>query len=196
MILNKENQRYFLRHSTRTYRAYWSHCAVFCSFAYSTSLLDHEGPFFFHYAVFCLFKVDSGVLETGIFIFIGFGCFGVHFSKEVSTQESRWRFGQDDREYMIGRWIWESGRNYCVMKTAKGAKIFSAAVAATIDSQQTGKDGEEKLKMHTHSYCCLDHAQLKPVSVVIDFTDPSMVYDNVKQDSSCSKCLPFVGRIL
>ncbi|XP_058105083.1 uncharacterized protein LOC131248683 isoform X4 [Magnolia sinica] len=66
---------------------------------------------------------------------------------------------------------------------AKGAKIFSAAVAATIDSQQIGKDGEEKLKMHTHSYCCLDYVQLKPVSVVIDFTDPSMVYDNVKQVS-------------
>ncbi|XP_058105098.1 uncharacterized protein LOC131248683 isoform X6 [Magnolia sinica] len=91
-----------------------------------------------------------------------------------------------DREYVIGRWIWESGRNYCVMKTAKGAKIFSAAVAATIDSQQIGKDGEEKLKMHTHSYCCLDYVQLKPVSVVIDFTDPSMVYDNVKQHNEDS----------
>ncbi|XP_058105068.1 uncharacterized protein LOC131248683 isoform X2 [Magnolia sinica] len=69
---------------------------------------------------------------------------------------------------------------------AKGAKIFSAAVAATIDSQQIGKDGEEKLKMHTHSYCCLDYVQLKPVSVVIDFTDPSMVYDNVKQHNEDS----------
>eukprot|EP01018_Ginkgo_biloba_P003438 Gb_11908 [translate_table: standard] len=43
--------------------------------------------------------------------------------------------------------------------TAKGAKVFNAAVAATADSQQNGKDGEEKLKLHTHSYCCLDYAQ-------------------------------------
>lgn len=45
-------------------------------------------------------------------------------------------------------------------QTAKGAKIFSAAVAATIDSQQTTKEGEEKIKLHTHSYCCLDYAQV------------------------------------
>ncbi|XP_022759084.1 general transcription factor IIE subunit 1-like [Durio zibethinus] len=44
-------------------------------------------------------------------------------------------------------------------ETAKGAKIYSAAVAATGDSQQGGKDGEEKIKLHTHSYCCLDYAQ-------------------------------------
>ncbi|KAF3324159.1 general transcription factor IIE subunit 1 [Carex littledalei] len=44
--------------------------------------------------------------------------------------------------------------------SAKGAKIFSAAVAAaTGDGHQTGKEGDEKVKMHTHSYCCLDYAQ-------------------------------------
>lgn len=48
-------------------------------------------------------------------------------------------------------------------ETAKGAKIFSAAIAATADGQQTGKDGEEKIKMHTHSYCCLDYAQIYDV---------------------------------
>nr|DAD35239.1 TPA_asm: hypothetical protein HUJ06_005879 [Nelumbo nucifera] len=48
-------------------------------------------------------------------------------------------------------------------ETAKGAKIFSAAVAATSDGQQTGKEGEEKQKMHTHSYCCLDYAQIYDV---------------------------------
>lgn len=47
-----------------------------------------------------------------------------------------------------------------LLQTAKGAKIFSAAIAATGDGQQTGKDGEEKMKMHTHSYCCLDYAQV------------------------------------
>lgn len=44
-------------------------------------------------------------------------------------------------------------------QTAKGAKIYSAAVAATADGQ-TGKEGEEKVKLHTHSYCCLDYAQV------------------------------------
>ncbi|GKV23620.1 hypothetical protein SLEP1_g33326 [Rubroshorea leprosula] len=48
-------------------------------------------------------------------------------------------------------------------ETAKGAKIYSAAVAATGDGQQTGKEGEEKIKLHTHSYCCLDYAQIYDV---------------------------------
>ncbi|WJX30668.1 hypothetical protein P8452_19180 [Trifolium repens] len=43
-------------------------------------------------------------------------------------------------------------------ETAKGAKIYSAAVAST-----TGKEGEEKVKLHTHSYCCLDYAQIYDV---------------------------------
>nr|KYP55649.1 hypothetical protein KK1_001871 [Cajanus cajan] len=48
-------------------------------------------------------------------------------------------------------------------ETAKGAKIYSAAVAATADGQQTTKEGEEKVKLHTHSYCCLDYAQIYDV---------------------------------
>ncbi|KAJ3709092.1 hypothetical protein LUZ61_012797 [Rhynchospora tenuis] len=49
-------------------------------------------------------------------------------------------------------------------ESAKGAKIFSAAVAAaTGEGHQTGKEGEEKVKMHTHSYCCLDYAQIYDV---------------------------------
>ncbi|WCJ22005.1 Transcription factor TFIIE alpha subunit [Euphorbia peplus] len=44
-------------------------------------------------------------------------------------------------------------------ETAKGAKIYSAAVAATAD-QQTTREGEEKIKLHTHSYCCLDYSQI------------------------------------
>lgn len=38
--------------------------------------------------------------------------------------------------------------------------MYSAAVAATSDGQQTTKEGEEKVKLHTHSYCCLDYAQV------------------------------------
>ncbi|KAL5722275.1 hypothetical protein ACHQM5_005814 [Ranunculus cassubicifolius] len=45
-------------------------------------------------------------------------------------------------------------------ETAKGAKIYSAAVAAT-DGHV--KEGEEKVKLHTHSYCCLDYAQVYDV---------------------------------
>ncbi|GMI66240.1 hypothetical protein like AT1G03280 [Hibiscus trionum] len=48
-------------------------------------------------------------------------------------------------------------------ETAKGAKIYSAAVAATVDNQVGGKEGEEKIKFHTHSYCCLDYAQIYDV---------------------------------
>ncbi|XP_065860658.1 uncharacterized protein [Euphorbia lathyris] len=44
-------------------------------------------------------------------------------------------------------------------ETAKGAKMYSAAVAATAD-QQTTREGEEKIKLHTHSYCCLDYSQI------------------------------------
>ena len=46
------------------------------------------------------------------------------------------------------------------LQTAKGAKIFSAAVAASADRQQLAKEGEEKTKLHTHSYCCLDYSQV------------------------------------
>ncbi|KAL8124145.1 hypothetical protein AgCh_011960 [Apium graveolens] len=48
-------------------------------------------------------------------------------------------------------------------ETAKGAKIYSAAVAATADGHQIGREGEGKIKLHTHSYCCLDYAQIYDV---------------------------------
>lgn len=47
----------------------------------------------------------------------------------------------------------------CLFQTAKGAKAYSAAVAATADTTN-GREGEEKIKLHTHSYCCLDYAQV------------------------------------
>lgn len=37
--------------------------------------------------------------------------------------------------------------------------MHNAAVAATGDGPPV-KEGEEKVKMHTHSYCCLDYAQV------------------------------------
>ncbi|GAU14951.1 hypothetical protein TSUD_47450 [Trifolium subterraneum] len=40
--------------------------------------------------------------------------------------------------------------------------LTSAAVAATADAT-TGKEGEQKVKLHTHSYCCLDYAQMYDV---------------------------------
>ncbi|CAL9772633.1 unnamed protein product [Musa acuminata subsp. burmannicoides] len=48
-------------------------------------------------------------------------------------------------------------------ESAKGAKIFNAAIAATGDGQQGTKEGDEKMKMHMHSYCCLDYAQIYDV---------------------------------
>lgn len=46
------------------------------------------------------------------------------------------------------------------LQTAKGAKVYNAAVAATGDGHQFGREGDDKQKMHTHSYCCLDYAQV------------------------------------
>lgn len=48
-------------------------------------------------------------------------------------------------------------------ETAKGAKVYNAAVAATGDGHQFGREGDDKQKMHTHSYCCLDYAQIYDV---------------------------------
>lgn len=45
-------------------------------------------------------------------------------------------------------------------ETSKVAKIHNAAVAATTDGQSNGREGESKEKLHTHSYCCLDYAQI------------------------------------
>nr|CAB3494786.1 unnamed protein product [Digitaria exilis] len=45
-------------------------------------------------------------------------------------------------------------------ESAKGAKMHNTAAAAAGDSQPVTKEGEEKVKMHTHSYCCLDYAQI------------------------------------
>ncbi|WVZ59096.1 hypothetical protein U9M48_009295 [Paspalum notatum var. saurae] len=46
-------------------------------------------------------------------------------------------------------------------ENAKGTKQHNTAAAAASDGQPvTNKEGEEKVKMHTHSYCCLDYAQI------------------------------------
>ncbi|XP_023738954.1 transcription initiation factor IIE subunit alpha isoform X1 [Lactuca sativa] len=44
-------------------------------------------------------------------------------------------------------------------ETAKGAKAYSAAAA----DSHPGREGDEKVKYHTHSYCCLDYAQIHDV---------------------------------
>ncbi|XP_057522194.1 transcription initiation factor IIE subunit alpha-like isoform X2 [Amaranthus tricolor] len=48
-------------------------------------------------------------------------------------------------------------------ETAKGVRLHAAAVSATTDGQHHGREGEEKIKLHTHSYCCLDYAQIYDV---------------------------------
>ncbi|XP_074280017.1 uncharacterized protein LOC141605224 [Silene latifolia] len=48
-------------------------------------------------------------------------------------------------------------------ETAKGVKMHAAAVAATADTHSFTREGEEKIKLHTHSYCCLDYAQIYDV---------------------------------
>nr|ACF81572.1 unknown [Zea mays] len=53
-------------------------------------------------------------------------------------------------------------------ESAKNAKAHNAAAAN--DGQPIAKEGEEKVKLHTHSYCCLDYAQeqLKPLVAQLD----------------------------
>ncbi|KAL2896027.1 Transcription initiation factor IIE subunit alpha [Bienertia sinuspersici] len=48
-------------------------------------------------------------------------------------------------------------------ETAKGVRLHAAAVAATVEAQHHRREGEEKTKLHTHSYCCLDYAQIYDV---------------------------------
>lgn len=58
------------------------------------------------------------------------------------------------------------------MQSAKNAKVHNAAAAATSDGHPVAKEGEEKIKMHTHSYCCLDYAQVsfpKPIPLTYRF---------------------------
>lgn len=45
-------------------------------------------------------------------------------------------------------------------ETIKGVKAYNAAIAATNDGSTNQREGEEKQKLHTHSYCCLDYAQV------------------------------------
>lgn len=56
-----------------------------------------------------------------------------------------------------------------LLQTAKCAKIHSAAVAATADGHHTGREGEKKIKLHTHSYCCLDYAQVLLLAIILVF---------------------------
>ncbi|CAL4969672.1 unnamed protein product [Urochloa decumbens] len=45
-------------------------------------------------------------------------------------------------------------------ESTKGAKGCNASASASSDGQPVTKEGQEKAKTHTHSYCCLDYAQI------------------------------------
>ena len=47
-----------------------------------------------------------------------------------------------------------------LLQSAKGAKAHNVAAAAASSEGPPVTEGEEKIKMHTHSYCCLDYAQV------------------------------------
>jgi hypothetical protein len=84
---------------------------------------------------------------------------------------------------------------HCVIltQTAKGAKIYSAAVAATAEAT-TGKEGEEKVKLHTHSYCCLDYAQVNLSTDCIlqrSFTNDIQLFYCREKGKSMLFCLLF-----
>lgn len=76
-------------------------------------------------------------------------------------------------------------------ETAKGAKIYSAAVAA-IDGRHTGRE-DDKVKLHTHSYCCLDYAQIHDVVRYRLHRMKKMLKDeldnkNTIQEYTCPNC--------
>ncbi|CAN8306368.1 unnamed protein product [Cochlearia groenlandica] len=73
-------------------------------------------------------------------------------------------------------------------ETAKGAKIYSAAVAATTDGR-----AEDKVKFHTHSYCCLDYPQIYDTVRLKLYRMKKMLTDkledrNTVQEYSCPNC--------
>nr|XP_043625033.1 general transcription factor IIE subunit 1 [Erigeron canadensis] len=77
-------------------------------------------------------------------------------------------------------------------ETAKGVKAYSAAVAATADGPK-GREGEDKIKLHTHSYCCLDYAQIHDVVRYRLHRMKKMLKDeldnkNTVQEYVCPKC--------
>jgi hypothetical protein len=44
--------------------------------------------------------------------------------------------------------------------------MHNAVVANTTDGHRT-QEGDDKIKMHTHSYCCLDYAQVLSLSLSV-----------------------------
>lgn len=54
----------------------------------------------------------------------------------------------------------------CILQTVKGAKVYNAAIAAVSDGIPEPQQ-EEKLKVHTHSYCCLEYAQVRTLYSLI-----------------------------
>ncbi|CAI9113637.1 OLC1v1014276C1 [Oldenlandia corymbosa var. corymbosa] len=78
-------------------------------------------------------------------------------------------------------------------ETAKGVKIYNAAVAATADGRHSGREGDDKIKLHTHSYCCLDYAQIYDVVRYRLHRMRKMLKDeldnkNTVQEYSCPNC--------
>ncbi|KAL8551090.1 hypothetical protein ACS0TY_000244 [Phlomoides rotata] len=65
-----------------------------------------------------------------------------------------------------------------LLLTSKGAKMHNAAVATRGDAQKFGREGDEKTKMHTQSYCCLDYSQcgLRPIEYAALVNNVEAIY--------------------
>ncbi|GKC39993.1 hypothetical protein Tco_1052377, partial [Tanacetum coccineum] len=47
----------------------------------------------------------------------------------------------------------------CLLHTANGSKAYSVAVVVATPDNLPGRE-DEKIKLQTHSYCCIDYAQV------------------------------------
>eukprot|EP00250_Pteridium_aquilinum_P007411 c17133_g1_i3 orf=268-1734(+) len=82
-------------------------------------------------------------------------------------------------------------------ETIKGVKAYNAAIAATNDGSTNQREGEEKQKLHTHSYCCLDYAQVYDIvryrihrakkKIKDELEDRNTVQHYICPNSSCAR---------
>ncbi|KAL3529308.1 hypothetical protein ACH5RR_008630, partial [Cinchona calisaya] len=63
----------------------------------------------------------------------------------------------DDMFSNFDKWYYRSKSS--TIHDYQKSELQNAAVAGTADGHHARKGGDEKIKMHTHSYCCLDYAQ-------------------------------------
>ncbi|GJX11438.1 probable flavin-containing monooxygenase 1 [Tanacetum coccineum] len=84
-------------------------------------------------------------------------------SNEKRTNEGRGEIYVDERDVdIISNILY-----LCLLHTANGSKAYSVAVVVATPDNLPGRE-DEKIKLQTHSYCCIDYAQRKAASKIIE----------------------------